>query len=137
MDLEKISSYFVMNAHQVGGGAKRARKTHRGAVDPNNRPAGQARASREGDNPALHAKLEEIVKKGVKEAIEEREEQERRGPYLIIANIPESNKRTEEERKVDKNQVTAILERTALKEGKLNEVTVEARLGREESDDKN
>ena len=68
----------------------------------------------------------------MKEAIEEREEQERRGPYLIIANIPESNNRTEEDRKVeDKNRVRAILERTELDEGELNEVTVEARLGRE------
>ena len=85
-----------------------------------------------GDSPALQAKIEEIVKKEMKEAIEEREEQERIGPYLIIANIPESNKRTEEDRKVeDTNRVRAILERTELNEEELNEVTVEARLGRE------
>ena len=67
----------------------------------------------------------------MKEAIEEREEQERRGPYLIIANIPESNKRTEDRKVEDKNRVRAILERTELNEVELNEVTVEARFGRE------
>ena len=85
-----------------------------------------------GDNPALVNKIEEIVKKEVKEMLEEKEEQDKRSESLIIVNIAESDKQNEEEReKEDERTVIEILKRAELNQEELDEISVDARLGRE------
>ena len=81
---------------------------------------------------SLDDKINEAVRKEVKEIMEENDEQERRKPFLIIANIPESNRRVEDDRKAeDRDRVREVLRRTELDDGELNEITIEARLGKE------
>ena len=85
-----------------------------------------------GDSPLLKLKIEEIVKKELKEVMEERDEQERRAPNLIIVNIPESNRENVDDRKKDDEKlIRETLKKTELNVGELNDVTIIARLGRE------
>ena len=85
-----------------------------------------------GDSPRLKLKIEEIVKKELKEVREERGEQELRAPNLILVNIPESNRENVDDRKKDdENLIRETLKKTELSVGELNDVTIIARLGRE------
>ena len=81
---------------------------------------------------SLDAKIEEAVKKELREVMDERDEQARRAPNLIIMNVGESKKKKDEDKKnEDGDKVMDILRKSELTENELTGVKVVARLGRE------
>ena len=86
-----------------------------------------------GESPRLREHIQEVVKKEIKTAMEEKDEHDKRMLNLVIVNIPESGKDTMEEKKEhDVERVIEVLKSTGLDAGELKEVTNVFRLGKDQ-----
>ena len=85
-----------------------------------------------GESPRLKEHIQEVVKKEIKTAMEEKDEHDKRMLNLVIINIPESGKDSLDEKKEhDVKRVMEVLQSTGLNAGELKEVTNIFRLGKE------